>query len=107
MGSLGTLVSAGSVLLVMLIPALGYLIRMKSREGRQSRQLKETNIASLTWHYQMQALGAIRGWNQDPAWPKTPYEMTAEYIAGIVKEEAEEKLIELAKIAETVGKVQK
>jgi hypothetical protein len=104
-GSLGTYVSAGSILLVMLISALGYIWRRQGKEARHARRTRETNIASLTWHYQVQALAAIRGWNSDPAWPKTPYEMTAEYIAGIAKEDSDERAAELAGIAEALGKV--
>lgn len=98
-GPLGTLVSAVAGVLAVLLTVVTWWVRRQSAEARDARKLRDTNLAALRWYYRVSAVAAIKGWDTDPAWPKVPKEMTAEYLAEQTQEDPAGPLAQLAEAA--------
>jgi hypothetical protein len=103
-GPLGTLVSSLSAVLSVILIGITWWVRRQSREAKDARELKATNIAALRWYYQVSVLAATRGWDTDPAWPAIPKEMTPEFLTGRAEQSESSTLTQLAEMAESLRK---
>jgi hypothetical protein len=101
--SLKALVSLGSGLLLVVLTAVGWVVRRQGKEAREARKTAATAAAGLRLWRQMETLGAVKGWDQDPLWPKTPQEMTLEYLFDQAKEPGG-YIAQLAKQAQEITK---
>lgn len=104
MDTLETLAKAGSGLLMAVLAALAWVVRRQSSAAKAARRTESTNVAAFRWHYRVTGLAALRGWDQDPAWPPTPREMTAEYLAGEAGEDPASPITALAQAAQDLTK---
>lgn len=103
-GALGTVVSALSGVVAVMLVVVTWYVRRQSKEAREARQLKETNLSALRWHYRVSTLAALRGWDTDPAWPATPRELTVEYLLGQAEQDPASNLVQLAEAAQELRK---
>jgi len=77
----GTLVSIISTLLFIVLSVAAFLVRRAGKESKETRELREQNVAFWRYKYRVDTLAARRGWDTDSEWPPTPRELTAEYLA--------------------------
>jgi hypothetical protein len=103
-GTLGTIVSVLSGVVSVVLVGVTWYVRRQGKEAKESRQLKDTNIAALRWHYRVSTLAAVRGWDADPAWPETPRELTLEYLLGQAEQDPASNLVQLAEAAKDLRK---
>jgi hypothetical protein len=101
-GAWGAWAAALSTVATVLLAVAAWVVRRQSREAREARKLRETNLAALRWHYRVSTLAALRGWDEDPQWPATPREMTADYLADAGEDPAG-PIAQLAEAAKELG----
>jgi hypothetical protein len=101
---IGLYVQVGSALLFVLLAVAAWLARQQGREAKERRQIRDTNLAAMRWYYRVSTLAALRGWDTDPAWPVTPKELTAEYLAGATDQDPAGAIAQLAQAAQELGK---
>lgn len=105
-GEIGALASGLSAVLLVVLSVVAWVVRRQSKEAKEARRLKETNLAALRWYYKVSALAAIRGWDSDAAWPAIPREMTAEYLLDQAQDDPAGPIAELAQAAQEIRKDQ-
>jgi hypothetical protein len=101
LGGLGGLFLSIATFVVM---TLALRTTRRTKEAIDAREAAELGIVMLAWATKMRRLGAVNGWDQDPAWPPLPMEATPEYLRGKAAATNNDELI---KFIETMQKIAK
>jgi hypothetical protein len=101
LGGLGGLFFSVATFVVM---TLALRTTRKTKEAIDAREAAELGIVMLSWATKIRRLGALNGWDQDPAWPALPMEATPEYLRGKAAATNNDELI---KFIETMQKIAK
>jgi hypothetical protein len=96
--TLGTLISGLAGLLFIILSVVSFRARRSDKRAANLASVRETNIAALSWAYQVRTLAAVNGWQLPPL----PKEMTVEYLAGKAEGEGNPELAGLATFAASV-----
>lgn len=101
--SLGTLISALSAGLFLLVTLITFRTRRLGREARELRALRATEVAYAHYVHPIEVLAAQNGWDTHPGWPVKPKELSVDYLAGKAEGEGN---VELAKIVSVMQAIQ-
>lgn len=106
-GAVGTVVSSVTAVLAVVLMAASWVVKRQGREARDARLLRQTNLAALRWYYRVSAVAAVNGWDTHPAWPDTPKELTAEFLAGQAQQQQADPGSALALLADAAESMRK
>lgn len=82
-------------LLTAVVSLIGLRAKRKDRQVNELVEVRDEHIISEQWRYRVLLLAASKGWDQDPDWPSTPVQLTAEFRRARAKMTDNHEILDL------------